>query len=62
MTTAQVPVASASQAATRKQKAPRDRGTGGEPSGHPGHGVGEDLTFDPELHRRYLPFTCGPAA
>ncbi|HET9827240.1 MAG TPA: carbohydrate ABC transporter permease [Nocardioidaceae bacterium] len=29
MTTAQVPVASASQAATRKQKAPRDRGTGG---------------------------------
>jgi alpha-glucoside transport system permease protein len=29
MTTAQVPVASANQAATRKQKAPRDRGTGG---------------------------------
>ena len=40
----------------------RDRRAGREPAGHPGDGFGEDLAFDPELHRRYLPFTCGPAA
>ena len=40
----------------------RHRRAGRQASGHPGHGVGEDLTFDPKLHRDYLPFACGPAA
>ena len=40
----------------------RHRRTGREAAGHPRHGIGEDLTFDPELHRDYLPFACGHAA
>ena len=38
------------------------RWTGREAAGHPRHGIGEDLTFDPELHRDYLPFACVHAA
>ncbi len=32
-----------------------DRRTCRQASGHPGHGIGENLTFDPELHRRNRP-------
>ena len=40
----------------------RHRRTGRQAAGHPGHGLGEDVTLDPELHRAYLPFACGRAA